>query len=149
MKFDPETGILEIENLILRRYANIPDLVKNSRLKWEPWGYQKGPAGRIRTVFDVKSSKKSNEIILIINYDNATGGIWFWDLGPTNLSCSDTWGTKKRLIRVNEEWFERQTKVQLPIKKDWGDACVSFDAHNLTASVLCFYKEYRDNYYNL
>jgi hypothetical protein len=120
MKFDPETGILEIEDLILGRYANIPELVKNSGLKWELWGYQKGPAGRVLTVFDDKSSRKNNKIILIINYDNATGEIWFWDLGPTNLSSNDTWGTKKRLIRANREWFERQTHVRLPIKKSWG-----------------------------
>jgi hypothetical protein len=144
MRFNSEKGILEIADLVLSRHINVLDLIRGSKLTWEDWSYEGEHAlGGARSVFDLSySNGKKNEIILIVHFEKKNGEILYWDIGPKNLSSDEIWGTKKRLIKANKEWFEKETGVHLPVRGKWGEAIVSFDAHNLTASVLGLYHEY-------
>jgi hypothetical protein len=143
MEFNPETGVLEVADLVLSRYVNVPDMVGKSQLKWEDWNY--GENGGFRAVFDMKyANSKWIEVILTIKFKKENGEILYWDIGPTNLISNETWGTKKRLIKANREWFEKETGVKLPVRKSWGEVEVFFDPHNLEAISTCRYKEYLD-----
>jgi hypothetical protein len=144
MKFDPETGTLEVADLVLSRHANVPNLVEKSRLKWEDWSY--GKMGGFRAIFDMQyANGKKVEVIFIINFRKENGEIFRWKIGPSNLISNETWGTKKRLIKANREWFEKETGVKLPVRKNWGEVDAFFDPHNLTAIATCLYREFLDD----
>jgi hypothetical protein len=144
MKFYPESGVLEVVGLVLMRHINVPSMIEKSDLKWEDWSYSGENAfGGGRLVFDLlHPNGKKTETILIVHFNKKNGEILSWDIGPTTLSQNESWGTKKRLIKANKEWFERETGTRLPIKKSWGEVAALYDAHNLTASVVCFYPDY-------
>jgi hypothetical protein len=144
MKFYPESGVLEVVGLILMRQINVPSMIEKSGLKWEDWSYSgKNALGGGRLVFDLSyPNGEKMETILIVHFNKKNGNILSWNIVPTILSQNESWGTKKRLIRANKEWFKKETGVLLPAKGEWGEAFVSYDPHNLCAYISCHYKEW-------
>jgi hypothetical protein len=144
MKFYPESGMLEVAGLILMRHINVPSMIEKSGLKWEDWSYSgENALGGGRLIFDLLYfDGKKTETILIVHFDKKNSEILCWSIVPTILSQNKSWGTRKRLVSANKKWFEEETGVLLPIKREWGEAFVSYDPHNLCACISCHYKEW-------
>lgn len=143
MVFDKLTGSLDFENgLCVKRHMSRDELLR-ADLSCEVWRTtEEGEPIIYRCIFPIEKQGKFIRVILIIYFQKSDGPIKQWELSPwSDADCARQSKPEGKYTKKMRRWFAELTGTTIPTGGDWGDIDADYDPYNLTAEIICVYRE--------
>lgn len=141
MKFDQNTGKLDLfPGLCIRRGMTSKDVLATSA-KWEDWAVVYGVPQAMRTIINLPNEEISQKTILIVYVSQYNNPITFFDIAPWDLTEGIQNRPEGKYTKRMRNWFKTMFKVSLPCCGDWGHIDASYDHCNQSTGIICNFRE--------